>query len=125
MQCIVLTYIFSISYFTVGQSRTRKVLRDQTGLGRPCSTKLQQWRPCKVMPCFQLIQSDWSDCVAMVRENLIDQIDLVRELIIGQISFVKNFIGKRSLFCQKIIYDYEGMLANRMVKVLVESKKAF
>ncbi|XP_072020209.1 thrombospondin type-1 domain-containing protein 7B-like [Amphiura filiformis] len=48
----------------VGQVRTRKVLREPAVLGRPCSTQLQQQRPCKAMPCFQWVMSEWSECIA-------------------------------------------------------------
>ncbi|XP_072049221.1 thrombospondin type-1 domain-containing protein 7A-like isoform X2 [Amphiura filiformis] len=47
----------------VGQIRTRNVLREVAALGRPCSTQLQQQRPCKAMPCFQWVMSEWSECI--------------------------------------------------------------
>lgn len=42
--------------------RRRTVIQASQGDGRPCSSQLEQWKPCPVKPCFSWRYSVWSPC---------------------------------------------------------------
>ncbi|XP_051729251.1 LOW QUALITY PROTEIN: thrombospondin type-1 domain-containing protein 7A [Ctenopharyngodon idella] len=42
--------------------RSRTVIQASQGDGRPCSSQLEQWKPCPVKPCYSWRYSAWSPC---------------------------------------------------------------
>ncbi|XP_051527151.1 thrombospondin type-1 domain-containing protein 7A [Myxocyprinus asiaticus] len=42
--------------------RRRTVIQASQGDGRPCSSHLEQWKPCPVKPCYSWRYSAWSPC---------------------------------------------------------------
>uniref|UniRef100_A0A8C1ZUP2 Thrombospondin type-1 domain-containing protein 7A n=1 Tax=Cyprinus carpio TaxID=7962 RepID=A0A8C1ZUP2_CYPCA len=42
--------------------RRRTVIQASQGDGRPCSSQLEQWKPCPVKPCYSWRYSAWSPC---------------------------------------------------------------
>ncbi|TRY94421.1 hypothetical protein DNTS_011348, partial [Danionella cerebrum] len=42
--------------------RRRSVIQASQGDGRPCSSQLEQWKPCPVKPCYSWKYSAWSTC---------------------------------------------------------------
>ncbi|XP_051519356.1 thrombospondin type-1 domain-containing protein 7A-like [Myxocyprinus asiaticus] len=44
--------------------RRRTVIQASQGDGRPCSSQLEQWKPCPVKPCYSWRYSAWSPCMS-------------------------------------------------------------
>lgn len=51
--------------------RQRSVVQASQGDGRPCSSQMEQWKPCPVRPCYRWQYSPWSECRVEVRHLII------------------------------------------------------
>uniref|UniRef100_A0A672MWQ4 Thrombospondin type-1 domain-containing protein 7A-like n=1 Tax=Sinocyclocheilus grahami TaxID=75366 RepID=A0A672MWQ4_SINGR len=63
LQCSNMKHLFFFQCFFVGKLwRRRTVIQASQGDGRPCSSQLEQWKPCPVKPCYSWRYSAWSPC---------------------------------------------------------------
>lgn len=59
------------SVFIIGKLwRRRTIIQASQGDGRPCSSQLEQWKPCPVKPCYSWRYSAWSPCKSEVHFSL-------------------------------------------------------